>query len=60
LTLWLDVDVEVSHLYEHRNERVAGPIEQADLAFHQRAQQGYAKLAARTDRIFFKKADATV
>lgn len=45
LTLWLDVDVEVS-LLRTKKRGVADRIEQADLAFHQRVQHGYAKLAA--------------
>ena len=51
LTLWLDVDVEVS-LLRTKKRGVADRIEQADLAFHQRVQQGYTKLAAlHPDRI---------
>ena len=44
LTLWLDVDVEVG-LARTRPRGVADRIEQADLAFHQRVQQGYTELA---------------
>lgn len=44
LTLWLDVDVEVS-LARKLSRGTADRIEQADLAFHQRVQQGYIKLA---------------
>lgn len=44
LTLWLDVDVEVS-LARTKKRGVADRIEQADLAFHRRVQQGYIKLA---------------
>lgn len=44
LTIWLDVDVEVS-LPRTRQRGVTDRIEQADLAFHQRVQDGYNKLA---------------
>lgn len=44
LTLWLDVDVEVS-LARTQKRGVADRIEQADLAFHRRVQQGYTELA---------------
>ena len=44
LTLWLDVDVEVS-LARTKKRGVADRIEQADLAFHRRVQQGYIELA---------------
>ncbi len=44
LTLWLDVDVEVG-LARTKNRGVADRIEQADLEFHRRVQQGYTQLA---------------
>ncbi len=44
LTLWLDVDVETG-LKRARQRGSADRIEQADLAFHQRVQQGFAQLA---------------
>ncbi len=44
LTLWLDVNVELS-LARKRVVEVADRIEQANLAFHQRVQQGYTELA---------------
>jgi dTMP kinase len=51
LTLWLDVDVEVG-LARARGRGVADRIEQADLAFHRRVQEGYGELAlANPNRI---------
>lgn len=44
LTLWLDVDVEVG-LARTKNRGLLDRIEQADLAFHRRVQQGYTELA---------------
>ncbi len=44
LTFWLDVDVEVG-LARAKNRGVADRIEQADLEFHRRVQQGYTQLA---------------
>jgi dTMP kinase len=44
LTLWLDVDVEIG-LARAGRRGVADRIEQADLAFHRRVQQGYKELA---------------
>lgn len=44
LTLWLDVDVEVG-LERTKNRGRLDRIEQADLEFHRRVQQGYAQLA---------------
>lgn len=44
LTLWLDVDVEVSLLRVKRRGE-SDRIEQANLAFHQRVQTGYKQLA---------------
>lgn len=43
LTLWLDVDAEVG-LARMRQRGQADRIEQADLAFHQRVQQGFQAL----------------
>nr|WP_290222700.1 dTMP kinase [Trichocoleus desertorum] len=43
LTLWLDVDAEVG-LARMRQRGQADRIEQADLAFHQRVQQGFESL----------------
>jgi dTMP kinase len=45
LTLWLDVDAEMG-LKRARERGTADRIEQADLAFHKRVQQGFAELAA--------------
>ncbi|GAC1465056.1 MAG: dTMP kinase [Chamaesiphon sp.] len=44
LTLWLDIDVEIG-LARARCRRAADRMEQADLAFHRRVQQGYNELA---------------
>ena len=44
LTIWLDVDVEVS-LARARGLGVADRIEQEAIAFHRRVQQGYTQLA---------------
>lgn len=44
LTLWLDVDVEVS-LARTAKRGVADSIEQETIAFHRRVQQGYTQLA---------------
>ena len=46
LTLWLDLDVKVG-LARTQRRGVADRMEQADLAFHQRVQQGFAALASR-------------
>ncbi|KJH72793.1 dTMP kinase [Aliterella atlantica] len=45
LTLWLDVDVEIS-LLRIKSRGASDRIEQANLAFHQRVQAGYTQLAA--------------
>lgn len=44
LTLWLDIDVEQG-LARAKNRSYTDRIEQAELAFHQRVQQGYTELA---------------
>lgn len=44
LTIWLDLDAEIG-LQRARQRGIADRIEQADLAFHQRVQQGFTKLA---------------
>lgn len=44
LTIWLDVDVEVS-LARTRKRGVVDRIEQETIAFHRRVQQGYTDLA---------------
>jgi dTMP kinase len=44
LTLWLDIDAETG-LKRARQRGTADRIEQADLTFHQRVQQGFAQLA---------------
>lgn len=44
LTLWLDIDVEVG-LARTKNRGRLDRIEQADLEFHRRVQQGYIELA---------------
>ena len=44
LTLWLDVNVEIS-LERKRERQVADRIEQEAIAFHRRVQQGYNQLA---------------
>ena len=45
LTLWLDVDVEISLLRIKRRGTKKDRIEQADVRFHQRVQAGYTQLA---------------
>jgi dTMP kinase len=51
LTLWLDVDVEIG-LTRTRNRGKMDRMEQANLEFHQRVQQGLKKLAqSRPGRI---------
>lgn len=58
LTLWLDVDVEVSLLRVKRRGE-SDRIEQANLAFHQRVQAGYKQLAeANPEKI--KRIDASL
>ncbi len=58
LTIWLDVDVEVS-LPRTKQRGVSDRIEQADLAFHKRVQAGYNQLAqAFPQRI--KRVDASL
>jgi dTMP kinase len=58
LTIWLDMDVEVS-LARTRLRGTTDRIEQADLAFHQRVQDGYNQLAqAFPHRI--KRVDASL
>lgn len=44
LTFWLDLDVEIG-LARAQRRAAQDRIEQADLAFHQRVQQGFAQLA---------------
>ena len=44
LTLWLDVEVEMGQS-RTRKRGTSDRMEQADLAFHQRVQQGFAELA---------------
>ena len=46
LTLWLDLDAEAG-LARTRQRGTVDRIEQADLSFHQRVQQGFAALAQR-------------
>lgn len=58
LTLWLDVDVEVSLLRIKRRGE-SDRIEQTNLAFHQRVQAGYQQLAkANPEKI--KRIDASL
>lgn len=58
LTLWLDVDVEIS-LQRVKKRGVSDRIEQANLVFHQKVQAGYTELAkAYPDRI--KRIDASL
>jgi dTMP kinase len=45
LTLWLDIDIEIGLKRAQQRGR-ADRIEQADLAFHRRVQQGFVQLAA--------------
>jgi len=45
LTLWLDLDVETG-LKRARHRGTADRIEQADIEFHRRVQQGFVQLAA--------------
>lgn len=44
LTLWLDLDVKTG-LHRTRQRGTVDRIEQADIAFHQRVQQGFTELA---------------
>jgi dTMP kinase len=46
LTLWLDLDAETGLARTRQRGRI-DRIEQADLAFHQRVQQGFTELAQR-------------
>ncbi|HLP88953.1 MAG TPA: dTMP kinase [Nostocaceae cyanobacterium] len=46
LTIWLDVDVEEGLTRKRGNLDVFDRIEQENLAFHRRVQQGYQELAA--------------
>ena len=58
LTIWLDVEVEIS-LPRTRLRGISDRMEQADLAFHQRVQDGYNQLAqAFPHRI--KRVDASL
>ena len=58
LTLWLDIDVEQG-LARAQGRGIKDRIEQAELAFHQRVQQGYKELAkAYPQRI--KRVDASL
>lgn len=50
LTIWLDIDVEVS-LARKRGGGVADRIEKEAIAFHRRVQQGYTELAKEHNRI---------
>jgi len=50
LTIWLDVDVEVS-LARTRGRGVADRIELEAIAFHRQVQQGYTELAKEHNRI---------
>lgn len=50
LTIWLDIDVEVS-LARKRGSGVADRIEKEAIAFHRRVQQGYTQLAKENNRI---------
>jgi dTMP kinase len=51
LTLWLDLDPALG-LARKRQQKVIDRIEQADLSFHQRVQEGFAALSkAHPDRI---------
>ena len=50
LTIWLDVDVEVS-LARKRGRGVADRIELEAIAFHRQVQQGYTELAKEHNRI---------
>ena len=45
LTLWLDVDVEIG-LKRARQRGIADRMEEAELGFHQRVQEGFRELAA--------------
>ncbi len=53
LTIWLDVDVEVS-LARARSLGVADRIEQEAIAFHRRVQQGYTQLASQHPNSFVR------
>lgn len=57
LTLWLDLDVEVG-LARTKRRGTADRMEQADLAFHRRVQQGFIDLADQNrDRVVRVDAD---
>ncbi|MBW4665820.1 MAG: dTMP kinase [Chroococcus sp. CMT-3BRIN-NPC107] len=58
LTIWLDIDVELS-LARTRRRGASDRIEQADLAFHQRVQQGYYQLAQSSPHRI-KRVDASL
>lgn len=47
LTIWLDVDVEEGLTRKRGNLDVFDRIEQENIAFHRRVQQGYQELAAQ-------------
>lgn len=58
LTLWLDLDAAIG-LARKRQQQAVDRIEQADLAFHQRVQEGFSALAkAHPERI--ARVDATL
>jgi dTMP kinase len=51
ITLWLDIDVKIG-LSRVRQRGISDRMEQADMEFHQRVQQGYIELAkAHSKRI---------
>lgn len=58
LTLWLDVDVEIS-LLRIQSRGASDRIEQANPAFHQRVQAGYNQLAAANPQKI-KRVDASL
>jgi dTMP kinase len=47
LTIWLDVNVEVGLARKRGSEEVLDRIEQENISFHRRVQQGYSELASQ-------------
>ncbi|MBD2665127.1 thymidylate kinase [Richelia sinica FACHB-800] len=47
LTIWLDVNVEVGLARKRGSEEVLDRIEQENISFHRRVQQGYSELSSQ-------------
>ncbi|AFZ00655.1 dTMP kinase [Calothrix sp. PCC 6303] len=59
ITLWFDLDAEVGLKRKRRSGEIADRIEQEEITFHLRVQQGYAEIAAsQPQRV--KKIDASL